>query len=669
MENGNSQPCATKPKGLWLDKTILKGGNEVKRVLVSVLLAVMVVATGATAFAADTQVAPAFSDISGKASEFELTTLAALGVYQGETGVGGTVKPDDNITRAQFAKVVVVASGKGSTAAGLAGLKPAFKDEIPTWAWGYVNVAVYMGIINGYPDGSFKANNPVTYAESTAMLIRSVSGHAAQLPAGVWPYNYIFYGVDNGFTGPVDVGFANLPATRGDIARMLYATMQVEKLNAKAETIGGQMLPPGRIITGLLTAYDLAGHTADIGGARTLGDKVYISGAASLEALKQLSVVAIADANNKIVAIGPDEAAQTVTGVYSSRDDSGTTDYLKLADGTKVAYGGEDTVATTINGDGGKTDADLSAGDEVTITLNESGRAAYILALHFEAATYLDGVTASKTTVTPALNTVLDRHTGADIEVPATASVMINGATASRDALAQWDVVYIAENAAGKAFSVRAIRQTIQGTPTAVWTSYTAGGTSFWATIGGKNYKTAWLLDAAGTYKLGLDKDGMVFVQINATAQTPFVVVKSYTEYSDHKTVTVDLRGVETTYTLAAAVAGDPLDGASATNQDYGKLTVDPLTGKINGWDRYAMGATSYYIAAVDAAHKTMTLRTGAGTLGDPYVYSFVSNETAVIYKLVSGSKVHLGFDGIAVGGHVKADTATGNSMFEYTAP
>lgn len=100
--------------------------------------------------------------------------------------------------------------------------------SIPTWAWGSVNVAVYMGIITGYADGSFGPNIPVTYAEAVAMLIRGVPGHAAQVGAGIWPCNFLFYGVDSGFTGGVDVGFANLPCTRGDMAQMMVATMQIK---------------------------------------------------------------------------------------------------------------------------------------------------------------------------------------------------------------------------------------------------------------------------------------------------------------------------------------------------------------------------------------------------------------------------------------------------------
>lgn len=163
-----------------------------KKWFVSLLAAVMVVACGGTAFAALTSggdgaiQGAAFTDIAGHEAEAALTLLGAMGIYSGDAGLGGTVSPDDPINRAQLCKVVVTAMGKGGMAGALAGLQPNFVDgaSIPAWAWGYVNTAVYMGIIKGYDGGTFRADNPVTYAKAVTMLIRGVPGHAAQVPAG-----------------------------------------------------------------------------------------------------------------------------------------------------------------------------------------------------------------------------------------------------------------------------------------------------------------------------------------------------------------------------------------------------------------------------------------------------------------------------------------------------
>jgi hypothetical protein len=134
------------------------------------------------------------------------------------------------------------------------------------------------------------------------------------------------------------------------------------------------------------------------------------------------------------------------------------------------------------------------------------------------------------------------------------------------------------------------------------------------------------------------------------------VVVKGYTVYSDYKTVTVDNRGTSLTYQLAA---GNELDQAAIGN--YGKLSIDPITGKVTGWVAIPVGTDSWEILAVDKANGMMTLKNG-GTI------IFVDEDAAVIYKVVSGSKVYIGYDGIAVGGTVKIGVdSSKNVIFEYT--
>jgi hypothetical protein len=193
---------------------------------------------------------PAFSDIAGHKAEAEVTLMAALGIMNGDTGIGGKVRPNDGITRAEFAKMIVGGLGKTSTATGLMGLKPSFKDEIPTWAWGWVNAAFFMGLMKGDDKGVFHPADNINYAEAVTVLVRAVRGHEAQLPAGLWPYNYLFYAVDEGFTGPVDLGFPRLPAPRGDVAR-----------TDAASRIGFiQVTESANVYTGVFSELDDADH-------------------------------------------------------------------------------------------------------------------------------------------------------------------------------------------------------------------------------------------------------------------------------------------------------------------------------------------------------------------------------------------------------------------------
>jgi hypothetical protein len=184
-----------------------------------------------------------FHDIAGHPIETEVALLTAKGVVRaGE--MGSSLRPDDPISRAEFCRFLMRALDREATAAGLSGLRPTFRDEIPRWAWGYVNTAFFMGVISGYPDGSFKAENPVTYAEAAKMLVLAVPGHRAQVPSGQLPYSFLFYAVDRGFVGGVDVGLANLPATRADVTLMLVSTMQVDELDGAGRAVAAPQCCP-----------------------------------------------------------------------------------------------------------------------------------------------------------------------------------------------------------------------------------------------------------------------------------------------------------------------------------------------------------------------------------------------------------------------------------------
>ncbi|MEW6031966.1 MAG: S-layer homology domain-containing protein [Bacillota bacterium] len=598
-----------------------------KKLLISILAALMVLSFTGTAFAAASVTKVAFSDIAGHKAEFELTVLAALGVYSGDSGIGGAVKPDDPITRAQFCKVLVLATGKGALAQGLMGLKPNVKDEVPSWAWGYVNVAIYMGVIKGYEDGTFRANNTVSYAEAVTMLVRALPMHDKFVGTEPWPYNYLFYGIEKGFTGTVEVGFPNLPATRGDIARMLYATMGLAKVDKDGNTVTGSAILHNRVVTGTLSDYNLATNSVNIGGALTLADTVYLAGATSLESLMNLAVVAVKDSAGKICAIGKSVAASTYTGVFAGRDDTTTPKVLKFADGTTIPYGGSGTVPVRLNGDladsGGTAykDSALQPGDECVVTRGADGSAVFIVATHWLAQEHLTLVTPS----TSSSDTQITGSTSGVKEVPATALVTVNGASANRDTLAKWDVVQLALNAAGKAYGVRAVRRTVEGTVSAKWETYP--GPVKYVTIGGVTYVSNLTLNVGTYYKLALDKDGKIFVEIETTPQTPFVKVKSYTLYSDGTAqAVVDVRGATATYSVpdlwvdddgvAGRTAGDSElrahVQAAATAGGFAWIKVDPLQNKIIDFVEVTAWGTAYSIVANSGGNITLDKTGGA---------------------------------------------------------
>ena len=47
-----------------------------------------------------------------------------------------------------------------------------------------------QGLIKGYPDGTFKPANQVSYAEAITMLVRAL-GYKDEFLSGQWPANYL----------------------------------------------------------------------------------------------------------------------------------------------------------------------------------------------------------------------------------------------------------------------------------------------------------------------------------------------------------------------------------------------------------------------------------------------------------------------------------------------
>jgi hypothetical protein len=50
-----------------------------------------------------------------------------------------------------------------------------FNDKVSPWAETYVAKSVEAGLLNGFPDGTFKGSTNATRAQSAVMLLRFLS--------------------------------------------------------------------------------------------------------------------------------------------------------------------------------------------------------------------------------------------------------------------------------------------------------------------------------------------------------------------------------------------------------------------------------------------------------------------------------------------------------------
>ncbi|MUG25450.1 hypothetical protein GNQ08_24085 [Paenibacillus macerans] len=117
-----------------------------------------------------------FSDVQdGHWAKSEIELLANKLVLTG--GFDGRFTPDGQVTRAEFSAMLVRSLGL------LEKTGPSAFNDVPEGAWyaGAVEAAVAGGLINGYPNGSFKPNSPIIREQMAVMIARAVS-FAGELP-------------------------------------------------------------------------------------------------------------------------------------------------------------------------------------------------------------------------------------------------------------------------------------------------------------------------------------------------------------------------------------------------------------------------------------------------------------------------------------------------------
>lgn len=210
-----------------------------KKILALVLALVLTLGTF-------TYVAAAPEDVVGADCEDAVARLGALGILEGYPD--GTFKPDRPVTRAEFAKIIIGALGIGEAARYAEGLTRFPDVSLGHWASGYINVAVDIGVINGYPDGTFLPENQVTFAEAAKMIVAGL-GYTLKAEAfGGYPGGYLAVAAEEGITDGVSV-ISTLAANRGAIAMMVDNSLEVKLMeqvsygdSARWETVDKTLL-------------------------------------------------------------------------------------------------------------------------------------------------------------------------------------------------------------------------------------------------------------------------------------------------------------------------------------------------------------------------------------------------------------------------------------------
>jgi uncharacterized protein YkwD len=180
----------------------------------------------------------AFSDLSSAWAQEEISNLVDAEILSGYPD--GSFKPDNSMTRAEFAKMVVSAFSSPSQALA------SFRDVSPDfWAAPYIAQAQAKGWVNGYPDGNFAPQENVTRAQVLAALVR-IAGWPEELwtqgvaPSG-WASSQVAAAWSHGVLRTSDpyldltVAFADLSASRQEVAAFMQR-VRLQVLDVSATT-------------------------------------------------------------------------------------------------------------------------------------------------------------------------------------------------------------------------------------------------------------------------------------------------------------------------------------------------------------------------------------------------------------------------------------------------
>lgn len=219
-----------------------------KRVL-SLLLAL---AAAASLLVLSAQAAPPanrFYDLGGDAYA-SVEPLRLMGVMDGFAD--GNFRPNTQITRAQFCKMVVCALN-AEDELGLYRTVTIYPDVKPShWAAAYINMAAKgKKAISGFSDGKFYPERTVTLGQAATILLRTL-GYKDENIGGVWPDSYLSFAASIGLTDGVDTSMGNAPLSRADAAtlftNLLRADVQGEKGSSSFLAAAGLTVKPDMVL-------------------------------------------------------------------------------------------------------------------------------------------------------------------------------------------------------------------------------------------------------------------------------------------------------------------------------------------------------------------------------------------------------------------------------------
>lgn len=451
--------------------------------------------------------------------------VEALTTYGIVSGYNGNFRPNETVTRAEFAKITALISGLEDEVYSNAGNKRF--DDVPLlhWATGYINTVANNKIIIGYPDGTYQPERKITYAEALTIVLRTLGYSTAELGDN-WPYAYMVkakgLGLCDGLTVP-----ENSPITRGDLAVIVNRALETEMNNSTQKLLANLDITVMEDVFVIATQKEDSTLAEDeirtTSGVYRLSDNLFRTSVPSQGDL-------MVNKDGKVINFTETEkltrTITTVEGVVNNNvffTNGTSSSSLGISNGTGIYNDG--TISTF-----GAFKPNIKEGSGVSVVFDKFGKVKFLL---FGNADYTTAVTV-RTNIYDALKTV-----GITKEMVDSANVIRNGYSATLGDAEIYDVAYyLAENSTIYLYSDKISGIYNEAFPNKV----NVAEVEISGNILGIETQTAMhkLGEKSGNYKIGskitalLGKDGKIadVVDLNSSDRANYAVLLSFSTES-----------------------------------------------------------------------------------------------------------------------------------------
>ena len=315
---------------------------------------------------------PASASSDAVSDEVITQVIGALGIMTSDEN--GDLNLSDNVTRAEFARMLVATSSYKDKVSAVSNVSP-FRDVPYThWAAAYVKTAVEQGWLTGYLDGTYHPEQNITLEEADTGVLKLL-GYSTTDFSGAYPYGQLSLANSLGLNDRISASQGDT-MTRQDMMYLFYNLLSADTKEGTAysESLGYTLDADGNIdylsvIADTLDGPFVVQSSLSALGISSDGATVYRNGyLSSADAIAKYDVVYYSKGLNSIWAY-----ANAVTGVYQSASPSTASPTSVTVSGNTYSLGTSEAMLSL------STLGSLNIGDMITLLLGKDGEVVFAL--------------------------------------------------------------------------------------------------------------------------------------------------------------------------------------------------------------------------------------------------------------------------------------------------